>query len=178
LAIKGVKLLNNQVLSNYLPMSMDKWEQAILGELQRDGRMPNVELAEKIGLSESPTLRRVKQLEASGLIRGYAAIVDQRLVGLEVTAFVQVIMEKQPDARTEEFHREVMNEPHIVECHAMSGSHDYLMKLVARNMDHFSELCMERILKFPGVQHVESNFSLRQIKHSRELPAGRVNESL
>ena len=153
-------------------MSKDKWEKTILGHLQQDGRMSNVELAEKIGLSESPTLRRVKQLEQEGLIQGYAAVLDQRKMGLEVTAFVLVIMERQPDARTDDFHEAVREEPHIVECHAMSGSHDYLMKVVARNMDHFSELCMEKILKFPGVQHVESNFSLRAIKDSRVLPTG------
>ena len=153
-------------------MPKDKWEKAILELLQQNGRLSNVDLAEKIGLSESPTLRRDKQLEAEGLIQGYAAIVDQRKMGLEVTAFVLVIMEKQPDAQTEDFHRSVRNEPHIIECHAMSGSHDYLMKVVARNMDHFSDLCMQRILKFPGVQHVQSNFSLRAIKDSRVLPAG------
>lgn len=153
---------------------MDKWEEQIIRELQEDGRISNVDLAEKIGLSESPTFRRVKQLEEQGLIQGYAAIVDQRMLGLEVTAFVQVIMEKQPHTTTEEFHARVLAEPHIIECHAMSGSHDYLMKVVARNMDHFSELCMEGILKFPGVQHVESNFSLRSIKDSRVLPSGEV----
>lgn len=152
-------------------MNDDKWEEAILRYLQQDGRMSNVELAEKIGLSESPTLRRVKQMEADGRIEGYAAIVDQRKLGLEVTAYVLVIMEKQPDTNTEEFHARVQIEPHIMECHVMSGAHDYLMKVVAKNMDHFSELCMEKILKFPGVQHVESNFSLRAIKNSRVLPS-------
>lgn len=149
----------------------DKWEKIILHHLQTDGRMSNVELSEKIGLSESPTLRRVKQLEEEGVIAGYAAIVDQRAIGLEVTAFVLVIMEKQPDTATEAFHEAVLGEPHIIECHAMSGSHDYLMKVVARNMDHFSEICMQKILKFPGVQHVESNFSLRSIKDSQILPS-------
>lgn len=148
----------------------DKWEEAILVNLQKSGRMSNVELSERIGLSESPTLRRVKHLEDEGIITGYAAVVDQRKIGLEVTAFVLVVMEKQPDAATEAFHEAVLREPHIVECHAMSGSHDYLMKVVARNMDHFSEICMQEILKFPGVQHVESNFSLRTIKHSQVLP--------
>ena len=148
----------------------DKWEGRILQLLQEDGRISNVELAGKIGLSESPTFRRVRQMEERGLIQGYAAIVDQRQLGLEVTAYVQVVMEKQPDSTTENFHARVRAEPHIIECHAMSGSSDYLMKLVARNMDHFSELCMERILKFPGVQHVESNFSLRTIKDSKVLP--------
>ena len=150
---------------------MDQTERQIVTLLQADGRLSNVALAEQIGLSESPTYRRVRQLEESGVIRGYAALADQRLLGLEVTAFVQVTMERQPDSRTEAFHARVAEEPHIMECHAMSGSHDYLMKVVARSIDHFSELCMERILKFPGVQHVESSFSLKEIKLSRVLPA-------
>lgn len=149
---------------------MDQTERKILALLQEDGRMSNVALAERIGLSESPTFRRVKQLEDSGVITGYAAIADQRRLGLEVTAFVQVTMERQPDSATQSFHAHVAEEPHIIECHAMSGSHDYLMKVVARNIDHFSMLCMERILKFPGVQHVESSFSLKAIKDSRALP--------
>ena len=152
-------------------MELDATERRILRLLQSNGRMSNVELAEHIGLSESPCFRRVKQLEKSGLIRGYAAMVDQRLLGLEVTAFVLVTMEKQPDAATEAFIAAVEAEEHIVECYATSGSHDYLMKVVARSIDHFSELCMQRILKFPGVMHVESSFSLKEIKHSRVLPA-------
>ncbi len=97
--------------------------------------------------------------------------MNQRLLGLEVTAFVLVTMEKQPDAATEAFIAAVEAEDHIVECYATSGSHDYLMKVVARSIGHFSELCMQRILKFPGVMHVESSFSLQEIKHSRVLPA-------
>ena len=151
-------------------MDLDQAERRILRLLQQHGRMSNVELAEQVGLSESPTFRRVKGLEEAGVIRGYAAIVDQRLLGLTVTAFVQVTMEKQPDSATQAFHQAVVDEPHIIECHAMSGSHDYLMKVVARNIDHFSEICMQRVLRFPGVQHVESNFSLQEIKHSRALP--------
>jgi Lrp/AsnC family leucine-responsive transcriptional regulator len=150
---------------------MDATEEKILELLQRDGRMSNVALAEQIGLSESPTFRRVRQLEETGVITGYAALVDQRRLGLEVTAFVLVTMERQPDSATESFHACVAAEPHIIECHAMSGAHDYLMKVVARNIDHFSDICMRRILKFPGVQHVESSFSLKEIKHSRVLPA-------
>lgn len=152
-------------------MELDATERQILRLLQHDGRMSNVVLAQQVGLSESPCLRRVKQLEKSGLITGYAATVDQRLLGLEVTAFVLVTMEKQPDAATEAFIAAVEAEDHIVECYATSGSHDYLMKVVARSIGHFSELCMQRILKFPGVMHVESSFSLQEIKHSRVLPA-------
>lgn len=151
-------------------MEFDRVESLILTALQQNGRMSNVELAEHIGLSESPTFRRVKSLEADGVIRRYSAIVDQRKLGLEVTAFVAVSMEKQPDSATAKFHDCVQAEAHIIECHAMSGSNDYLMKVVARNIDHFSEICMQRILKFPGVRHVESNFSLTEIKHSPALP--------
>lgn len=152
-------------------MKLDPAEREILRLLQADGRLSNVALAERVGLSESPCLRRVKHLEQSGLIKGYAAIVDQRLLGLTVTAFVLVNMEKQPDAATEAFIAAVEAEEHIVECYATSGAHDYLMKVVARSIDHFSELCMQRILKFPGVLHVESSFSLKEIKHSRVLPS-------
>lgn len=151
-------------------MKLDSTERRILHLLQTDGRMPNVALAERIGLSESPCHRRVRQLEEGGVIQGYAALVDQRRLGLDVTAYVQVTMEKQPDRTTEEFIACVHAEEHIVECHAMSGSQDYLMKVVARSIDHFSELCMERILRFPGVLHVESSFSLKEIKHARVLP--------
>jgi Lrp/AsnC family leucine-responsive transcriptional regulator len=149
---------------------VDRIERNILTLLQRDGRMSNVDLAAHVGLSESPTFRRVRQLEEHGVITGYAALVDQRQVGLTVTAYVQVTMERQPDAATDTFHACVEEEPYIIECHAMSGSHDYLMKVVAENMDHFSEICMQRILKFPGVMHVESSFSLKTIKRSRGLP--------
>jgi Lrp/AsnC family transcriptional regulator, leucine-responsive regulatory protein len=152
-------------------MHFDSAERKILRLLQSDGRMPNVELAAHVGLSESPCFRRVKRLEEAGVIKGYAAVVDQRRLGLDVTAFVLVTMEKQPDAATEAFLDCVREEDHIVECFATSGSHDYLMKVVARNIDHFSELCMQRILKFPCVMHVESSFSLKEIKHSRVLPA-------
>jgi Lrp/AsnC family transcriptional regulator, leucine-responsive regulatory protein len=152
-------------------MALDQTERAILRLLQQDGRLSNVALAECIGLSESPCYRRVRQLEQAGVIRGYAAVVDQRRLGLDVTAFVLVTMEKQPDAATQAFLAAVEAEEHIVECYATSGSHDYLMKVVARTIDHFSELCMQRILKFPGVMHVESSFSLKEVKHSRVLPA-------
>ena len=151
-------------------MSRDKIDAELLRILQREGRISNVELSERVGISESPCFRRVKALESSGLIAGYSARLDQRALGFQVTAFVQVSLEKQTDAKTRTFIDKVMAEEHIVECHAMSGSHDYLLKVVARNMDHFSELTMKRILKFPGVDHIESNFSLQPVKENCGLP--------
>jgi Lrp/AsnC family leucine-responsive transcriptional regulator len=151
-------------------MKLDKTEKTILRELQARGRMSNVELAEKVGLSESPCFRRVRALEQAGVIAGYHARLDQRLLGLQVTAFVQVTLDKQDDRKQREFLAQVEAEEHIVECHAMSGSHDYLLKVVARNMDHFSELSMQRILKFAGVRNIESNFSLLAVKEGAGLP--------
>lgn len=142
----------------------------ILHALQRRGRMSNTELAELIGLSESPCLRRVRSLEERGVIQGYRAQLDQRLIGLQVTAFVQVQLAKHDDAKTRAFLEQVEDETHIVECHAMSGAYDYLLKVVATSMDHFSAIAMEGILRFPGVQDIESSFSLRTIKQDAPLP--------
>jgi Lrp/AsnC family leucine-responsive transcriptional regulator len=123
---------------------MDKIEAKLLETLQQDGRIPNVQLAEAIGLSESPTFRRVKLLEESGMIRAYVALLDQRKLGLQVTAYVSVRMEKQPDRGRNDFYQRVENEPHIIECHAMSGGFDFLMKVVARDMDHFANSACRR----------------------------------
>lgn len=149
---------------------MDRTERTLLATLQRNGRATNVQLAEAVGLSESPTFRRVRALEETGVIQQYVALLEPRKLGLTVTAYVSVRMEQQPDTWNDDFHDAVIAEPHIVECHAMSGSFDFVMKVVAKDMDHFSELCMQHILRFPGVAHVESAFSLKAIKQSHALP--------
>jgi Lrp/AsnC family leucine-responsive transcriptional regulator len=151
-------------------MKLDKAEKEILSTLQIQGRISNVELAERVGISESPCFRRVKALEEARLIEGYGARLNQRALGLQVTAFVQVSLEKQDDSVQLAFLQQVEAEDHIIECHAMSGSHDYLLKVVANNMDHFSALSMQRILKFPGVKNMESNFSLLAVKDGSPLP--------
>ena len=151
-------------------MKIDRAERDILAILQREGRMSNVELAERVQLSESPCFRRVRRLEDCGLIRGYSARLDQRMLGLQVTAFVLVTLDQQDEQKQRDFLDRVEAEEHIVECHAMSGSHDYLLKVLAFSMEHFAELSMQRILKFPGVRNIESNFSLIAHKESSALP--------
>ncbi len=159
-------------------MDFDRSETEILRVLQAEGRISNVDLAERVGLSESPCFRRVRRLEESGVIRAYGARLDQRKLGLQVTAFVLVTLEKGDDRRQRDFLARVEAEDYIVECHAMSGSHDYLMKILAYSMDHFSDLCMNRVLKFPGVINIESNFSLLAVKEGGALPVrqGRAAE--
>lgn len=147
-----------------------KTERSILRELQRNGRISNVELAERVGLSESPTLRRVRQLENEGVIRHYAAVLDRRRLGLDVMAFIQVNLDQRTEVDTRRFLDAVRDEPRIVECCAMSGNYDYLLKVVADSIDEYSDLTMHRILRFPGVKDVASAFVLREIKTGQELP--------
>ena len=153
-----------------MPLKLDTKEREMLRVLQAEGRISNVELAERVGLSESPCFRRFKRLEESGVIRNYSANLDPAKLGLQITAFVQVSLDKHDDRKRLDFLEQVEAEEHIVECHAMSGSHDFLLKVVAYSMDHFSDLSMQRILKFPGVKNMESNFSLQAVKQSQMLP--------
>ncbi|ORE87085.1 AsnC family transcriptional regulator [Oceanococcus atlanticus] len=150
--------------------ALNKTNRRILRELQQDGRVSNVDLAARVGISESPCFRRVRQLEADGLITGYSAHLDQRKIGLPVTAYVQVTIDKHDEQIRSAFLRQVYAEEHIVECHAMTGASDYLLKVVAQSIDHFSELSMNGILRWPGVQNIESQFSLNAIKVNGALP--------
>ena len=151
-------------------MPVDSTDRRILQLLQANGRMSNVELSQTLSLSESPCLRRVRALEESAVIMGYRAQLDKRQLGLQVTAFVQVQLEKHDDKKTKAFLDRVSSQEHIIECHAMSGAYDYLLKVVAQSMDHFSELVINEILRFPGVKDIESSFSLRTIKQDAPLP--------
>lgn len=151
-------------------MKLSRAECEILQLLQRDGRMSNVEIANRVGLSESPCLRRIKALESAGVIDHYSANLNQRLIGLQVTSFVLVSLEKHDESKRITFLKEVEEQEYIIECHATTGSYDYLMKVVATSMDHFSDLCMNKILKFAGVMNIESQFSLKVIKASSVLP--------
>lgn len=151
-------------------LKLGRHEKDILRTLQQYGRISNVDLAEASGLSESPCYRRMRAMETAGVIEGYGARLDQRSLGLQVTAFVLVTLETQDDRKLSKFLSAVEAEEFIIEAHAMSGSHDFLFKMVARSMDHFSDLIMNRILKIPGVKNVESIFSLRAVKENAPLP--------
>ena len=151
-------------------MQLDRTERVMLQVRHTGGGISWVELGDGGCRAVSRCFRRVKRLEESGLIQGYAARLDQRQLGLQVTAFVQVSLDQQDDRKQRDFLTRVEAEEHIVECHAMSGSHDFLLKVLAYSMDHFSELSMQRILKFPGVKNMESNFSLMAIKQSAAMP--------
>ena len=138
--------------------------------MQQYGRISNVELAERVGLSDSPCLRRVRALEETGIIAGYRAVLDRRKLGFDVVAFVQLNLDQQSEAETAKFMQAVRREDRIIECYALSGDHDYLLKVVARNIDEFSELTMKRILRFPGVKDLSSSFVLLDVKDNQGIP--------
>ena len=144
--------------------ALDLTDRKILAELQSNGRISNSDLSRKVGLSESPCLRRVRKLEDEGVIAGYSALLDHRKLGLDMVAYVQVNLDQRSEADTNAFMKAVKNAPWIVECVAISGTHDYLLKVAATNIDHFGELTMKNLLRFPGVTDVTSNLVLASIK--------------
>jgi len=150
-------------------MKLTRADRKILQILQEDGKISNVELAERVGLSPSPCLRRVKQLEASGLISGYVALLDRRKARLGVLAYVEVQVDHTEGA-AEAFRQAVLREPEVVGCYVMTGSFDYLLRVVAPDLDAYGELMMKRLLKMPAVKDVRSAFVMDTIKDSTALP--------
>ena len=149
---------------------LSRSDRKILEVLQADGRLSDVELADRVGLSPSPCLRRVKQLEASGLIGGYVALLDRRKLGLGVLAYVEVQLDRHNDAAVEAFREAVVRAPEVVACHMMTGAFDYLLTVVAPDLDAYAEFTIRRLLKLPGVKDVRSSFVLDTLKDSTALP--------
>lgn len=143
----------------------------ILAELQKDSSLSNVALSEKVGMSASPCLRRIKQLEANGLIRRYVALLDERKLGLGLTVYVEVkVPQVAGQPIIERFKEAVKREPSIIGCYATAGAYDFLLKVVARDIDAYSALVQDVLLKLPGVHDTRSSFVLEAVKDTTELP--------
>jgi Lrp/AsnC family leucine-responsive transcriptional regulator len=149
---------------------MDAYDRNILKWLQDDGRMSNVELAERIHLSAPQTLRRVRTLEEKGVIRRYAALVSPAAIGLEVTAFVSLSLDREQFRNVREVERNVMAFSEIVECHTISGDFDYLLKVVAADLKSLSLFLTDRLMQVPGVSGVRSMICMEEIKSQSSLP--------
>ena len=148
----------------------DRIDRKLLELLQQDGRLTNVELAERVALSPSPCLRRVRALEQGGVIRQYVALLDPAQVGLTLLAYVSVKLEKRGKMPIDSFSQAVRGWPEVVACYAMTGDMDYLLRVQVENLDHFSRFVMDQLLKQPGVLDVRSNFVLERIKDTTALP--------
>lgn len=152
---------------------MDKFDRQILEILQRDGRINNQELAEQIGLSASPCLRRVRALEEGGLITGYRAVVDARKLGLMLMALIHISMDRHTPERFANFEAAVSVLPEVLECLLITGQDaDYQVKVVVRDMDHYQSLLLEKITRIEGVSGVHTSFVMRRIVDRAALPIG------
>jgi Lrp/AsnC family leucine-responsive transcriptional regulator len=145
-------------------MQIDRFDQHILEVLQKDGRINNQDLAERIGLSPSPCLRRVRALEESGLITGYRALLDAKKLGLTLMALVHISMDKHTPERFANFEAAVVVLPEVLECLLITGQDaDYQLKVVVRDMDHYQALLLNQLTRIEGVTGVHSSFVLRRV---------------
>lgn len=158
-------------------LTLDKTDLRILAELQQDGRLTNVELAERVALSPSPCLRRLKQLEESGIINQYVALLDPASVGLGLQAFVRVSLEKRGNAHMQSFTEAVQDWPEVINCYAMTGDMDYLLQVYFEDMEHFSRFVLDALLQHPGIDDVKSSFVLKEFKRTTALPLNHLRQN-
>lgn len=148
-------------------MKLDRTDIAIIRALQADGRQSNLALAEKVNLSPSPCLRRVKLLEDAGVIRGYTALVDQRAYGLPLTLFVRISLERHSREVVERFEDAMARLEEVVECHLLTGGADYLLRVVVADLEDYQRFMSEEIHVVPGVASIDTSFALKTVKESR-----------
>ena len=156
-------------------VTLDRIDRRILDLIQADARMTNLELAERVGLSPTPCARRVKRLEGSGIIARHAALLDQALLGLNVTAMIGITMDRHTPERFENFERKVSEFPEVVECSIVTGqAADYLLKAVLPDMTYYEEFLLGRLTRIKGVVGVHSSFVLRKVIDKTALPLEHV----
>ncbi len=151
---------------------MDKTDYRILHYLQNNARITNTELADAVGLSPSPCLRRVKALETKGVIKYYAGIVDAKAVGLPISVFVSVSLQSQERRGLEAFESSIRACKEVMECYLMTGSADYLLRVVAPDLDSYERFLAEKLTRIEGVANIQSSFALKQVVYKTELPLG------
>lgn len=155
-----------------LDVRLDDIDRRILAALQENARISNVELAEVVGISPSPCWRRVRDLEQRGVIARYVTLLDPGSIGLPVSVFVQVSLERQVEAALEAFERAVADWPEVMECYLMTGDADYLLRVVAADLESYHRFLVDHLTRVPGVASIKSSFALKQIKYRTALPLG------
>lgn len=150
--------------------TMDKFDWAILNELQRDGRLTNAELAQRVGLSAAPCWRRVRALEESGVIKGYRAEIDRQKVGLDVFAFVRLDAERNRGDITRQLEEAIQKIPEVVACHYISGTGTFELQVVSKDLNSFSQFARDVLLNLPNVKDLHTSFSLGEVKAYGALP--------
>lgn len=151
-------------------LKLDAIDRRILNALQRDGRLQNVDLAQQVGLSPSPCLRRVRLLEEAGVIEKYVAVLNPAKVGKALTVFARVWLKGQDAQTVDRFAEAVRQFPDVVECHLMAGDCDFLLRIVAADLDEYRRFQMEYLTRIPGVQSVKTDIPMQKIKLTSEIP--------
>jgi Lrp/AsnC family leucine-responsive transcriptional regulator len=155
-------------------MELDAIDRRILVALQEDARISNVDLAERVGISPSPCWRRVRALEQEGVIARHVTLVDPAAVGLPVSVFVQVTLERQIEQALDEFEHTILARPEVMECYLMTGDSDYLLRVVVADLAAYERFLKEHLTRISGVASIKSSFALNQVKYRTALP---VDES-
>ena len=151
-------------------MKLDTVDKRILSALQQNGRVSNVELAAAVGLSPSPCLRRVRELENAGIIDRYVAVLDQRAAGYALSVFVQVTLERQVETALEGFERVIAGRPEVMECYLMTGDSDYLLRIVVPDVEAYEAFLKNHLTRVEGVSSIKSSFALNRVKYETALP--------
>ena len=149
---------------------LDDIDKKIIAALQADARLTTQELADRVGLSPSPCARRVRLLEAAGIIAGYVALVDQSKVGLPISVFASIKLERQREEDLDRFGRAVARWPEVADCYLMTGQRDYLMRVVVRDLEAYERFIKDKLTRLDGVASIESSFALGQVKRTHVLP--------
>ncbi len=153
-----------------MPSSLDKTDLRLLQNLQENARLTNVELAERVGLSPSPCLRRLKRLEAEGFIKGYMTLIDQNAIGLPVSIFVSVTLKQQTEFALEEFEARIRELPQVMECYLMTGTADYLLRVVTADLAAYERFLKDHLTRIPAIASIQSSFALKQVSFRTALP--------
>ena len=151
-------------------MNLNSTDRAILHELQLNGKLSNVNLAERVNLSESACLRRVKMLEEAGVIERYAMIVNQEAVGIPGNVFVEISLSRQQQEDLNAFEKSVLEVPEMMECYLMTGEFDYLLRVVVADASDYERIHHHSLTSLPGVARVRSSFTLRTVTKRTEIP--------
>ncbi|WP_147110390.1 Lrp/AsnC family transcriptional regulator [Tateyamaria sp. syn59] len=151
-------------------MTLDSTDRRILSALQKQGRMSNADLSERVHLSPSACHRRVQRLEQTGYIRDYVALLDARKMGVPTTVFVEITLQGQADEVLDAFEKAVARIPDVLECHLMAGTADYILKVVAEDTEDFARIHRQYLARLPGVAQMQSSFALRTVFKTTALP--------
>ena len=150
--------------------SLGAIDRRILAVLQENARVSNVELAESAGVSASPCWRRVRELERTGVISRYVTLVDPAALGLPVSVFIQVSLEKQVESALEVFKNAILQRPEVMECYLMTGDADYMLRVVVADLEAYERFLMDHLTRVPAVANIRSSFALKQVKYRTVLP--------